>query len=212
MQQRYYDPAVGQFLSVDPVTAYDQPLVAFNRYRYANSNPYRFTDPDGRFGSSIERAIDRDIMARANGEISNEEYFDRAEARAAGGIAGLAVLAGARSPSVLRGALKMAAQRAVNRQEANRPNGVPKDWVAEKPAKGPGTIYRNPENPKHDTVRAVPGRPESSQPGQQTDHIVRTANGARYGESNTPVPVKSTESHVSPEKFKFVPADKLPKP
>lgn len=35
------------FLSVDPVAAYDQPLVAFNRYRYANNNPYRFTDPDG---------------------------------------------------------------------------------------------------------------------------------------------------------------------
>jgi RHS repeat-associated protein len=50
MQQRYYDPGIGRFLSVDPVTAYDQPIVAFNRYRYANNNPYKFTDPDGRFG------------------------------------------------------------------------------------------------------------------------------------------------------------------
>lgn len=48
MQQRYYDPALGLFLSVDPVTAYAQPLVQFNRYRYANGNPYRFADPDGR--------------------------------------------------------------------------------------------------------------------------------------------------------------------
>jgi hypothetical protein len=59
------------FLSVDPVTAYDQPVVAFNRYRYANSNPYKFTDPDGRNaltkfikqtikhdGNVIEAAID----------------------------------------------------------------------------------------------------------------------------------------------------------
>ena len=50
MQQRYYDPAIGAFLSVDPVTAYSNPVGAFNRYRYANNNPYMFTDPDGRRG------------------------------------------------------------------------------------------------------------------------------------------------------------------
>jgi RHS repeat-associated protein len=48
MQQRYYDPQVGLFLSVDPVTAYGSPVAMFNRYRYANNNPYRFKDPDGR--------------------------------------------------------------------------------------------------------------------------------------------------------------------
>jgi RHS repeat-associated protein len=48
MQQRYYDPTVGRFLSVDPVTAYSNPVAMFNRYRYANNNPYKFTDPDGR--------------------------------------------------------------------------------------------------------------------------------------------------------------------
>ncbi|WP_413975376.1 RHS repeat-associated core domain-containing protein [Stenotrophomonas acidaminiphila] len=48
MQQRYYDPLIPRFLSVDPITAYSNPVGAFNRYRYANNNPYRFTDPDGR--------------------------------------------------------------------------------------------------------------------------------------------------------------------
>lgn len=48
MQQRYMDPQLGVFLSVDPVTAYEQPVGQFNRYRYANGNPYKFTDPDGR--------------------------------------------------------------------------------------------------------------------------------------------------------------------
>jgi RHS repeat-associated protein len=49
MQQRYYDPAIGRFLSVDPVTAYSSgDMRFFNRYAYANNNPYRFTDPDGR--------------------------------------------------------------------------------------------------------------------------------------------------------------------
>ena len=48
MQQRYYDPQIGGFLSVDPVTAYGDPVGSFNRYKYASNNPYRFTDPDGR--------------------------------------------------------------------------------------------------------------------------------------------------------------------
>ena len=47
MQQRYMDPKLGVFLSVDPVAAYEQPVGQFNRYRYANGNPYKFTDPDG---------------------------------------------------------------------------------------------------------------------------------------------------------------------
>jgi RHS repeat-associated protein len=45
MQQRYYDPGIGAFLSTDPVTALKGP---FNRYWYANANPYKFKDPDGR--------------------------------------------------------------------------------------------------------------------------------------------------------------------
>jgi RHS repeat-associated protein len=48
MQQRYYDPQIGLFLSVDPVTAYSNPVGQFHRYRYANNNPYKFVDPDGR--------------------------------------------------------------------------------------------------------------------------------------------------------------------
>ncbi len=48
MQQRYYDPLLGRFLSVDPVSADGNGAGSFNRYWYANNNPYRFIDPDGR--------------------------------------------------------------------------------------------------------------------------------------------------------------------
>src|SRR5690606_25952428 len=51
MQQRYYDPMLGIFLSVDPVTAYGGDMRHFNRYAYAYNNPYKFTDPDGRCGA-----------------------------------------------------------------------------------------------------------------------------------------------------------------
>ncbi|MBL8343351.1 MAG: RHS repeat-associated core domain-containing protein [Rubrivivax sp.] len=48
MQQRYYEPLVGRFLSVDPVTADAKTGDHFNRYVYAENNPYLFVDPDGR--------------------------------------------------------------------------------------------------------------------------------------------------------------------
>ncbi|WP_371184598.1 RHS repeat domain-containing protein [Xanthomonas sacchari] len=58
MQQRYYDPVIGRFLSVDPVTVNLKSGSGFNRYVYGNNNPYRFFDPDGRcVGSHIS---DRD--------------------------------------------------------------------------------------------------------------------------------------------------------
>jgi RHS repeat-associated protein len=49
MQQRYYDPLAGRFLSVDPVTTDAKTGDSFNRYVYGNNNPYKFKDPDGRF-------------------------------------------------------------------------------------------------------------------------------------------------------------------
>lgn len=54
MQQRYYDPMLGKMLSVDPVTAYSSgDMRHFNPYAYANNNPYKFTDPDGRQARSV---------------------------------------------------------------------------------------------------------------------------------------------------------------
>jgi RHS repeat-associated protein len=52
MQQRYYDPAVGRFLSADPMPSDIQNGWNFNRYNYGANNPLRFTDPDGRMRSS----------------------------------------------------------------------------------------------------------------------------------------------------------------
>lgn len=65
-QQRYYDDDIGWFLSVDPVTAYENPVGAFNRYWYANNNPYKFTDPDGRTSYLVSRPLDSAAGAVAN--------------------------------------------------------------------------------------------------------------------------------------------------
>ncbi|MFJ4257474.1 RHS repeat domain-containing protein [Pseudomonas monteilii] len=47
MGARYYDPVLARFIGVDPEGFNPGSLHSFNRYTYANNNPYRFVDPDG---------------------------------------------------------------------------------------------------------------------------------------------------------------------
>ncbi|MDE2156609.1 MAG: hypothetical protein KGJ32_12055 [Xanthomonadaceae bacterium] len=48
MQARYYDPAAGRFLSVDPLGPAPGNAFNFNRYNYTNNNPINHIDPNGR--------------------------------------------------------------------------------------------------------------------------------------------------------------------
>ena len=92
MQQRYYDPRLGLFLSVDPVTAYSNPIGQFHRYRYANNNPYKFTDPDGRQSVKVTTSIPENELTRADraaisagnrGQLLYERAVDRSGNQAA---------------------------------------------------------------------------------------------------------------------------------
>ncbi len=53
MQARYYDPVIGRFYSNDPIGFRD--VHSFNRYAYANNNPYKYIDPDGKDASLYEK-------------------------------------------------------------------------------------------------------------------------------------------------------------
>jgi RHS repeat-associated protein len=44
---RYYNPMLGRFMGIDPEDFNPDNIHSFNRYAYANNNPYRFVDPDG---------------------------------------------------------------------------------------------------------------------------------------------------------------------
>ena len=54
---RYYDPAVGRFLGIDPVDYQDGNLHSFNRYAYGNNNPVSYLDPDGKHPALVVGAI-----------------------------------------------------------------------------------------------------------------------------------------------------------
>lgn len=58
MKARYYDPDAGRFMGVDPVGvlgSVESNPVMFNRYAYANNNPYKFVDPDGNNPAVVAR-------------------------------------------------------------------------------------------------------------------------------------------------------------
>ena len=48
MKARFYDPDIGRFYSNDPVGFTTSSPMMFNRYAYANNNPFAHTDPDGK--------------------------------------------------------------------------------------------------------------------------------------------------------------------
>lgn len=51
---RYYSPDLGRFMSIDPESVNPENIMSFNRYAYANNNPYLYKDPTGNFPDPIE--------------------------------------------------------------------------------------------------------------------------------------------------------------
>jgi len=103
--QRYYDPAIGRFLSVDPVGPLSDPIQHFGRYQYAYNNPYRYTDPDGRcpmcwgavIGAGVEIFVQTAVQGKSFSEIDVSDVVVAAGAGAlTGGIASVGALAAAK--------------------------------------------------------------------------------------------------------------------
>lgn len=109
MGARYYDPVLGRFMGVDPVDFQEDNIHSFNRYAYANNNPYKYIDLDGRH--PVIAAIVEGLIwlgARQAGTVAVVE-------------AGAAIATGSMAPSVaLEGAAALAARRATTLAE----NGI----------------------------------------------------------------------------------------
>lgn len=58
---RWYNPQIGRFMSMDPAGVDLNNVQSFNRYAYANNNPYRFVDPDGRIPIPVIFALGRAV-------------------------------------------------------------------------------------------------------------------------------------------------------
>ena len=92
---RDYDPMIGRFLGIDPVGVDPANLHSFNRYAYANNNPYRYVDPDGRFAVPlifIGLGVVADVLIES--AFAPDVPFDSGVAQSSGVLTGLGVASG----------------------------------------------------------------------------------------------------------------------
>jgi RHS repeat-associated protein len=93
MQQRYYDPVLGRFLSADPVTTYlNGDLRHYNLFSYAYNSPYRYRDLDGRCPvCGLVGAVAGGIGGGVVGLVTSGGDWKAGLAGAAGGAVGGAI-------------------------------------------------------------------------------------------------------------------------
>jgi RHS repeat-associated protein len=75
---RWYDTSLGRFTGMDPVKFQEGNIHSFNRYAYANNNPYAYVDPDGRevYGANIGGSF-QGILTRFGRSSGSRAYvFD----------------------------------------------------------------------------------------------------------------------------------------
>ena len=55
MNARYYDPAIGQFISPDTIVPDPGRVFGYNRYMYGYGNPLEYSDPSGHCATNSTR-------------------------------------------------------------------------------------------------------------------------------------------------------------
>lgn len=81
---------------------------------------------------------------------------------------------------------------------------IPEDWRATGTNRAGGVIYRNPKNPKYDTVRIMPGNPQGSNPAQRDPYVIDQKNGRYLTTRGKRVPGSSgPEIHIPLPDYRF---------
>ncbi len=207
MQQRYYDPAIGRFISVDPVDVSAANGSNFNRYWYANNNPYRYTDPDGRESMGITGTanVGPAVQDACGGSLSCQTEVAKDIAEAQVSIAS-ASAGGASLASLGRMVIVKIATRLGSSNLPKNPNDLAKRGYKETShPKAAEKGHRTFENPKtgdklrHD--QGKPGKPghegkdhyhreNPNATGKQDQYLDKSGNGVARG---------SDASHLYPK-------------
>jgi hypothetical protein len=83
----------------------------------------------------------------------------------------------------------------------NTGDGIPSDWTQNPSNKGGGVIYQDPNNP-HNSIRFMPGNPNSPNPAQQNPYVIYRQNGIPYDVNGLPLPnAKLPDAHIPQSLF-----------
>ncbi len=121
MQARYYDPVIGRFLSVDPVTFTETGAPGqFNRYAYTWNNPTNANDPDGEFVNFVAKFA-ADVVLEVAIQVATGQDIDLGAAAKGAALGVLDPTKTARKAAKLAGALNdvRKAKKAEKAQKAN---------------------------------------------------------------------------------------------
>ncbi|MCK4743627.1 MAG: HNH endonuclease [Sulfuriflexus sp.] len=178
---RHYDPVIGRFMAIDPIGFDEDNLQMFNRYAYANNNPYKYVDPDG--GLPILLLIPVAIKAIDAGITAYDTYNAYQQGGALGAAQELGVSAVA---SILPGA-KIA-------RKLTQKTGLPK------PPRGKGSVPPSERDPIRVLSKKKKGSLLNDRGGKcegcgkkisvdeaRGHHIKRHADGGRTNSKNTAI-------------------------
>lgn len=169
MGARYYDPVVGRFTGIDPKEVDPNDLHSFNRYAYANNNPYKFVDPDGRSplivfapliawatsGAVIAGSINASWQLANSGEVRWGGVGGVLDAAGDGAILGpmFAGLASRSAGSAVGGSIETASLK-----EVAHPTFKPGPFAGESlPARGAGRDFTSAERAEGKRIFAETG-------------------------------------------------------
>lgn len=68
---RWYLPSIGEFSSVDPIGVTVGNTRSFSRYAYANNNPIKYVDPDGRWASKPGFEVHQGVIKEVLQDIAS---------------------------------------------------------------------------------------------------------------------------------------------
>ena len=83
----------------------------------------------------------------------------------------------------------------------------PEGWITESTKKGNGTISRDPNSP-HNSIREMPGNPNSINPAQQKPYVIYRKDGVSYDALGRPVQSNDPAAHIPRAVFDI---NKMPK-